>query len=211
MRELPLSRYLGSVEIDFASSPPLPEVDVLLLALLGGAHVNVRRDQGVNLTGVSILGGRDERRRILELVEQGRISAQEANELLAALEEPEEGPPLRRLVACGGLPTVSRVTSAGEPSSSFRSSGSTASESLERSRVTRIFLYTAITPGLLGWAIVRAWKPSIQMNGQAVSAGTALDCKVGMAYATRAWRQTPLTGRSLSSRSPSPMFRPCWG
>jgi len=38
----------------------------------------------------------DERRRILELVEQGRISAEEANELLAALEEPEEGPPLRR-------------------------------------------------------------------------------------------------------------------
>jgi hypothetical protein len=37
----------------------------------------------------------DERRRILELVEQGRISAQEANELLAALEEPEEGLPLR--------------------------------------------------------------------------------------------------------------------
>jgi hypothetical protein len=29
-----------------------------------------------------------ERRRILELVEQGRISAQEANELLGALEEP---------------------------------------------------------------------------------------------------------------------------
>jgi hypothetical protein len=49
---------LGSVEIDLASSPPPPEVDVLLLALLGGAHLNVRRDQGVNLTGVSILGGR---------------------------------------------------------------------------------------------------------------------------------------------------------
>jgi len=37
----------------------------------------------------------DERRRILELVEQGRLSAQEANDLLAALEEPEE-PPVRR-------------------------------------------------------------------------------------------------------------------
>ena len=38
----------------------------------------------------------DERRRILQLVEQGRLSAQEANELLAALEAPEEEPPLRR-------------------------------------------------------------------------------------------------------------------
>lgn len=38
----------------------------------------------------------DERRRILELVEQGRISAQQANELLAALEEPEKEPPVRR-------------------------------------------------------------------------------------------------------------------
>lgn len=38
----------------------------------------------------------DERRRILELVEQGRLSAQEANDLLAALEEPEEEPPVRR-------------------------------------------------------------------------------------------------------------------
>lgn len=37
----------------------------------------------------------DERRRILELVEQGRLSAQEANELLAALEEPEEEPPVQ--------------------------------------------------------------------------------------------------------------------
>lgn len=38
----------------------------------------------------------DERRCILELVEQGRLSAQEANDLLAALEEPEEEPPVRR-------------------------------------------------------------------------------------------------------------------
>ncbi|MGB6838206.1 MAG: hypothetical protein WBF66_10960 [Dehalococcoidia bacterium] len=38
----------------------------------------------------------DERRHILELVEQGRLSAQEANDLLAALEEPEEEPPVRR-------------------------------------------------------------------------------------------------------------------
>lgn len=34
----------------------------------------------------------DERRHILKLVEQGRLSAQEANDLLAALEEP----PVRR-------------------------------------------------------------------------------------------------------------------
>lgn len=34
----------------------------------------------------------DERRRILEMVEQGKISAQEANDLLAALDEPEERP-----------------------------------------------------------------------------------------------------------------------
>ncbi|MGB6838210.1 MAG: hypothetical protein WBF66_10980 [Dehalococcoidia bacterium] len=48
----------GGVEIDLASSPPPPEIDVFLLALLGSAHVKVRRDQGVNMTGVSILGGR---------------------------------------------------------------------------------------------------------------------------------------------------------
>jgi hypothetical protein len=35
----------------------------------------------------------EERRRILEMVEQGRVSAQEANELLAALGEREERPP----------------------------------------------------------------------------------------------------------------------
>lgn len=34
----------------------------------------------------------DERRRILEMVEQRRLSAQEANDLLAALDEPEERP-----------------------------------------------------------------------------------------------------------------------
>lgn len=48
----------GGVEIDLASSPPPPEIDVLLLALLGSARVKVRRDQGVNMTGISILGGR---------------------------------------------------------------------------------------------------------------------------------------------------------
>jgi hypothetical protein len=35
----------------------------------------------------------EERRRILEMVERGRVSAQEANDLLAALEEQEERPP----------------------------------------------------------------------------------------------------------------------
>lgn len=49
---------LGGVEIDLASSPPPPEVHLLLVALMGSAQVKVRRDQGVNLTGVSILGGR---------------------------------------------------------------------------------------------------------------------------------------------------------
>jgi hypothetical protein len=49
---------LGAVEIDLASSPPPPEVDVHLFALFGAAHVNVRREQGVNMTGASILGGR---------------------------------------------------------------------------------------------------------------------------------------------------------
>jgi hypothetical protein len=49
----------GGVEIDLASSPPPPEAHVLLVALLGSAHLTVRRDQGVNLTGASILGGRE--------------------------------------------------------------------------------------------------------------------------------------------------------
>jgi hypothetical protein len=35
----------------------------------------------------------EERRRILKMVEEGRVSAQEANELLAALGEREERPP----------------------------------------------------------------------------------------------------------------------
>lgn len=48
----------GGVEIDLASSPPPPEVDVLLVALMGSGQVKVRRDQGVNMTGASILGGR---------------------------------------------------------------------------------------------------------------------------------------------------------
>lgn len=48
----------GGVEVDLASSPPPPEVDVFLVALMGSAHLKVRRDQGVNLTGASIFGAR---------------------------------------------------------------------------------------------------------------------------------------------------------
>jgi hypothetical protein len=49
----------GGVDIDLAASPPPPEVDLLLVAVLGSVHLMVRRDQGVNLTGASILGGRE--------------------------------------------------------------------------------------------------------------------------------------------------------
>lgn len=49
---------LGSVELDFASAPPPPEVQVLIINILGSAKVRVRPEQEVKLSGFALLGSR---------------------------------------------------------------------------------------------------------------------------------------------------------
>lgn len=50
---------LGSSELDFASAPPPPEVQVFIVNILGSANVMVRPDQEVKLSGFSLLAGRE--------------------------------------------------------------------------------------------------------------------------------------------------------
>ncbi len=49
---------LGGAELDFASAPAPPEVQVLILNLLGNTTVRVRPDQEVKLSGFVLLGGK---------------------------------------------------------------------------------------------------------------------------------------------------------
>jgi len=49
---------LGGANVDFASTPPPPEVSVLDIAILGGVTIHVRPNQEVKLSGFSLLGGR---------------------------------------------------------------------------------------------------------------------------------------------------------
>jgi hypothetical protein len=49
---------MGSLEIDFASAPAPPEVQVFAVSILGSAKVMVRTDQEVKLSGFSLMGRR---------------------------------------------------------------------------------------------------------------------------------------------------------
>lgn len=48
---------LGSVNVDFATAPPPPEVSLLLVNILGGANVWVQPNQEVKVSGFNLLGG----------------------------------------------------------------------------------------------------------------------------------------------------------
>jgi hypothetical protein len=48
---------LGSVNIDFATTPPPPEVSLLLINILGGANVWIQPTQEVKVSGFNLLGG----------------------------------------------------------------------------------------------------------------------------------------------------------
>jgi hypothetical protein len=48
----------GSSELDFASTPPAPAVEVFIFTLFGGARVKVRPEQEVRVSGFSLFGGR---------------------------------------------------------------------------------------------------------------------------------------------------------
>lgn len=48
----------GGAELDFASAPAPPEVQVLILNLLGTTTVKVRPDQEVKLSGIGLLGSK---------------------------------------------------------------------------------------------------------------------------------------------------------
>ena len=57
----------GGIDLDFASVPPPPLTEVVIIAVFGGATVRVRPDQEVRLTGFSVFGGRsvEPRRQLL--------------------------------------------------------------------------------------------------------------------------------------------------
>lgn len=48
---------LGSVNVDFATTPPPPEVRLLVVNILGGANVWIRPGQEVKVSGFNLLGG----------------------------------------------------------------------------------------------------------------------------------------------------------
>jgi hypothetical protein len=48
----------GGIDFDFASVPPPPAAEVVIVAVFGGASVKVRARQAVRLSGLSIFGGR---------------------------------------------------------------------------------------------------------------------------------------------------------
>ena len=48
----------GGAELDFASAPAPPEVQVVILNLLGRTTVRVRPDQEVKLSGFALLGSK---------------------------------------------------------------------------------------------------------------------------------------------------------
>ena len=48
----------GGIEFDFASAPPPPAADVVIITLFGGASVRANARQTVRMTGVSLFGGR---------------------------------------------------------------------------------------------------------------------------------------------------------
>lgn len=48
----------GGLDFDFASMPPPPAVEIVIVALFGGASVKVRTQQPIRVTGVSLFGGR---------------------------------------------------------------------------------------------------------------------------------------------------------
>jgi hypothetical protein len=48
----------GGIDFDFASVPPPPLAEVLLVALFGGASFKVRAQQALRVRGLSFFGGR---------------------------------------------------------------------------------------------------------------------------------------------------------
>ena len=48
----------GSSELDFASAPPAPAVELFIITLFGGARVRIRPEQEVRVSGFSLFGGR---------------------------------------------------------------------------------------------------------------------------------------------------------
>ncbi len=53
-----LLSLFGGFDIDFATSPPPPAVDLIVISIFGGAKLTVRPDQPVRCSGFSIFGGR---------------------------------------------------------------------------------------------------------------------------------------------------------
>ena len=48
----------GGVEMDFATYPPPPGVEVVLINIFGGANLKVRPEQVVKVSGLSLFGAR---------------------------------------------------------------------------------------------------------------------------------------------------------
>jgi hypothetical protein len=48
----------GGIDFDFASVPPPPALEVVVIAMFGGASFKLQAQQPVRLTGVDIFGGR---------------------------------------------------------------------------------------------------------------------------------------------------------
>ncbi len=66
----------GGLELDLASVPPPPALEVIVVAIFGGATIKVRPDEQVTLSGVSLFGGRSiEPRRGLSRASDARPAA----------------------------------------------------------------------------------------------------------------------------------------